>query len=116
MSDIVRHPAWPNSRTSTGGWSWKITKRDGRLVDTPTVRAIEEFFGIYDLEDWMLRAYYLRHLTYAEIADEIGVTGGTVSVWFKAMGLSIRQVASEVMEERLRESATSPVTGERREA
>jgi hypothetical protein len=110
MSDIIRHPAWPNSRTSTGGWV-RHPKRDGRIVDTPTVRAIEEFFGIYDLEDWMLRSYYLRHLTYAEIAEEVGVSQGTVGHWFSQMGVTIRQVATEVMEERLREQPAR--TGER---
>ena len=99
--NMLHHPAWPNSRTSIGGWSWKITKRDGRLVDTPTVRAIEEFYGIYNLEDWMLRAYYLRRLTYAEIGDELGVTRGTVAKWFSDMGVTLRQIAYRVMEEQL---------------
>lgn len=103
--DVLRHPAWPNSRTNPrGGWAHPVQRRPGRVVDTATVRAIEAHFGIPDMEDWMLRAYYLRGLTYREIADEIGVSEGTVATWFGKMGTTARMVAFEVMRERLEDA------------
>lgn len=105
MADnMIRHPAWPNSRVNAGGgWRAVTERRTGRMVDTPTVRAIEEYFGIYNLEDWLLRAYYLRHATYAELAEELGVTGATIGKWFADMGATYRNVAFRVMEEQLAE-------------
>lgn len=99
MSKVRRHPAWPNSKSSLGGFTRQVERREGRLVDTPTVRAMEEFYGISNLERWLTHAYYGRALTYAEIADELGCHQSTVGHWMRDMGMTMRQVAFTTMAE-----------------
>lgn len=94
-------PIWPHAQYR-GGFHQVATRRPGRLVDTATVRAIEELHGIPNLEDWLLRRYYLEHESYQEIADRIGVTGGTVGHWMSQMGATARAIAFRVMEDQLR--------------
>lgn len=114
---MIRHPAWPHPKTSTGGWRALTERRSGRVVDTLTVRAIEDFYGIYNLEEWLLRAYYLRHATYAELAAELGVSAGTIAKWMKDMGCTYRLVAFHVMEQQLAErEPAGAVSAEAQEA
>lgn len=63
----------------------------GRPIKTRAMQLVERRLG-QPLEDYFQEQYEVQRKTTQEIADELGISNGTVSRWMAALGIEARLV------------------------